>query len=1060
MRRSDRFRSVIGQAASSSRIDIGNLVGAAAALFGVAWFRETSSRSLIVLATPGDARLFVDDAAQFAPDLSFHYLPTRDEGDLIASAERSGFGRRLEIARDLAQGKSHRIVVTSVAAAVEALPAIDSNDASGVTVAVGEEIDRDDLVEKLVGVGFERMPLVEDRGQVSCRGGIVDVQDATARHPVRIELFGDTVESIRTFDLESQLSLKSLERCEIALTLPEDDDRVADGPSLVDMWSKEQPVLLRDADRIAEVLARRGVADIDFTTISNKTISLSRLPVGGDGVDFDIGAVEARGRDIDGAFRTLDAVGRDGFDVALLFANDAEKASFLRALRDEVGERELMPVLARPMTFYRGGLSRGFRWRDVGLAVVNHRELFDIVVQRRTRSDDDRPVGRPIDDFVELEIGDYVVHVAHGVARFAGVEQVEKAGETQEFMSLEFRDDVKLLVPVSRADLVQKYIGSSGDAPRLSKLGGRSWTKKKRDVMKAVNDLAVEMLETQAIRARMEGVAAPPDTPWQHEFEAAFPYEETPDQLAAVEAIKTDIESPRPMDRLVCGDVGYGKTEVAMRAAFKAAISGRQVAVLVPTTVLAEQHALTFRERMANYPVRVESMSRFRSKKEQDATVLGLVEGSVDIVIGTHRILSKDVAFKDLGLLIIDEEHRFGVAHKERLRSIKRTVDVLALTATPIPRTLHMSLVGVRDISALTQAPRGRQAVKTRVVNFEEDLIRDAIRFEIGRGGQCFFVHNRVQTIDRVCKEIEAIVPEARTLVIHGQLPEKMIEKNLMAFVRHEADVLVATTIIESGLDIPSANTMFIDSPDLYGLADMHQLRGRVGRYRDKAYAYLLIRPGTILTTEAEKRVRAIEEYDELGSGFRIAMRDLEIRGAGNLLGAEQSGHIASVGYDLYCRLLDVAVKKLEKERVMLPDEVDLNVDFEAWLPSDYVPHTKSRLDLYRRLGRAASEDEVRALAAEMRDRFGPRPEVVENLLDMTRLRLMALRYRLRSIGVMEDKGVLVRPRDLKELRRRLHVSGVEHRVIAERDVLIVTDEALDRPSELFDILESALSVS
>ncbi|MCB9833027.1 MAG: transcription-repair coupling factor [Planctomycetes bacterium] len=1060
------FGRLVAARADSAPVVAGNLVGSAAALFTAAWARRSSHPVVLLTATVGEAQGLAEDLELFPTGRRVHYLPTGDESGFLAGAGHSAFGRKLDIARALGRGDRDLVVVSSVTAWLEALPAPEDIRAAMLELRVGEEQDRELLVDKLAGSGFDRVSHVESPGEFALRGGIVDIFDHMAASPWRIELFGDEVESIRSFAPDTQRSLDTFEVATISLSRPRQAGE-GSGCRLPEILPASVDLLLRDAAEILQHLETRreqralaGRPDpVDHAAelAERSPIRLERLPVAPDGLDFDIGAFESGGADMAAAIEALDRYSREGQELLVAFSTDPERQRFWSAVEEESSELLFRSLGARDLRGLVGSFFRGFHWRAQRLTLVNHRELFNVAFQRRRIRAEDAPLGKPIDDFVDLSPGDYVVHVAQGIARFLGVETIEKGGETQEFMTLEFADGLLLYVPVAKADLVQKYIGGKGDEPKLSKIGGKSWSKKKEEVYRAVADLAAEMLETQAVRAREEGHAYPEDGPWQHQFEAAFPYEETPDQLTAVDAIKIDMESRRPMDRLICGDVGYGKTEVAMRAAFKAVMAGKQVAVLVPTTVLAEQHLRSFRERMMDFPVTIEGMSRFRSKGEQETTLVGLVEGSVDIVIGTHRLLSKDVAFKDLGLIVIDEEQRFGVAHKEKLRRFKRTVDVLTLTATPIPRTLHLSLLGIRDISSLTQAPRGRQPVETRIVRFDEGLVRAAVLGELERGGQCFFVHNRVQTIERVRKELARIVPEARVLVLHGQMHEREVERNLMAFVRQEADVLLATTIIESGLDIQSANTIFIDRPDMYGLADLHQLRGRVGRYRVKAHAYLLLRPDVVLGDDAERRLRAIEEFDDLGSGFRIAMRDLEIRGAGNLLGHQQSGHIAAVGYDMYCRLLEAAVKEMSKQRAVLPDEVDINLDFEAYLPSDYIEDPKLKLEMYRKLGRCSADAEFALVRDELVDRFGRPPAIVDDFLFVCRIRALAEELELKRLATVAGRGLLLRPGRMKSVRRRLMATETEHRVIGGVDVLLPDPAALASPRAAWEKLVAAL---
>jgi len=713
--------------------------------------------------------------------------------------------------------------------------------------------------------------------------------------------------------------------------------------------------------------------------------------------------------------------------AARVFEVCRARAHVFFACRNEAEEARVRHLLgeAPPPTlrFLRGRLSRSFEVPERGLAVLGYDDLLQHLTRRRPAKR--RPPARAIEDFLDLEPGDRVVHLAHGIGIFRGIERSTRGGATVEHCVVEFADGVRVHVPVSRIDLVQKYVGAPGARVRLGRVGGAAWAKAKERVKTAVRDLAVRLLEVQALRRRRPGIAHPPDDPMQHEFEASFPYEETPDQIAGMEAIKADMEAPRPMDRLLCGDVGYGKTEMAMRAALKAVLGGRQVAVLVPTTVLAAQHVATFRERMAGYPVRVEMVSRLKTDAEARAILEDAAEGRVDVLIGTHRLLAGDVAFKDLGLVVIDEEQRFGVEHKEALKALRATVDVLTLTATPIPRTLNMALLGLRDISNLATPPEGRMPVHTEVRHFDEALVREWIVRELRRGGQVFFVHNRIETIDRIDRLVASLVPQARRAVAHGRMNRHELEDAMLRFVRGEVDVLVSTTIIESGLDIPNANTLIVDRADRIGLADLHQLRGRVGRGRHKAYALFLLPQERFVAGEAaERRLRAIEEHSELGAGFRIALKDLEIRGAGNILGAEQSGHIAEVGYDLYCRLLESAVKELQGAAAPEPVETFVDLDVEAYVPDAYAGDVGLKLGFTRKIAAADTLEALAAVREEIEDRSGPAPAPLRRLFDVARLRILGQRHGIGRFA-LERGGVLQLglrdpERALPYLRRKL----------------------------------------
>ncbi len=693
---------------------------------------------------------------------------------------------------------------------------------------------------------------------------------------------------------------------------------------------------------------------------------------------------------------------RNGNAVVLLVTGTDRARHLLDSLREEKLEVYYMSTLknkvqAGSVVITHGQLSSGFELVNARLVVITEEEIFGRR-KRRRREPKVEGAGR-LEPFTDLKVGDYVVHVNHGIGRYQGIVPLEIGNVRKEYLLIKYAGEDKLYVPTDQVGMLQKYLGADVDAPKLSKLGGAEWNRVKSRVREAVRDMAKELLELYAARETAQGYAYGPDTVWQKEFEDSFPYEETPDQIKAIQEVKRDMESPRPMDRLLCGDVGYGKTEVALRAAFKAVMEGKQVAVLVPTTILAQQHYNTFRERFARYPVRVEMLSRFRTPREQRDIIRDLKEGRIDIVIGTHRLVQDDIAFKDLGLLVVDEEQRFGVAHKEKLKQIRKTVDVLTLTATPIPRTLHMSLVGVRDTSLLETPPENRFPVQTYVVEEDPVLIREAIRRELNRDGQVYFVHNRVADLDRVANWLKSLVPEARIVSAHGQMREEELEQIMLDFIDYEYDILVCTTIIESGLDIPNVNTLIVKEANNFGLAQLYQLRGRVGRSNRLAYAYLTFRKDRALNEVAEKRMAAIREFTEFGSGYKIAMRDLEIRGAGNLLGAEQHGHIAAVGFDLYCRLLEEAVREARGQKVEQVVETVVELPVDAYIPEKYIPDTNQKVELYRRIASLRQVDEIPELEEELVDRFGDIPPPVENLLRVARIRVMAGKIGIKSIS-------------------------------------------------------------
>ncbi len=663
---------------------------------------------------------------------------------------------------------------------------------------------------------------------------------------------------------------------------------------------------------------------------------------------------------------------------------------------------------------------------------------------------------RPVDSFLDLKVGDYVVHVAHGIAKFTGMQQINKDGQSEEYLTLRFADNASLHVPAARINLIQKYIGGFHGHPQLSRLGTGAWEKQKAKVSEAVMDMAAELIDIQAARNAEAGVAYPPDTEWQLEFEAEFPYEPTPDQLTSAEDIKQDMTKARPMDRLLCGDVGYGKTELAMRAAFKAVEFGKQVAILVPTTVLAEQHYRSFKERMADYPFMIDSISRFKSPKQQKEIVKRAEKGEVDILIGTHRLLSKDVKFGDLGLVVIDEEQRFGVGHKERLKQMRRTVDVLTMSATPIPRTLHMSMLGLRDISSLTTAPQDRRSIVTEVIPYDPNRVKLAIIRELNRDGQVYFVHNRVHNIAEMADRIQQLAPDARILIGHGQMGDGKLEEVMLKFIRHEADILVCTTIIESGLDIPNVNTILINNADRFGLSELHQLRGRVGRWKHRAYCYLLLPADRPVTPVAAKRLKAIEEYSHLGAGFKIAMRDLEIRGAGNILGPEQSGHIAAVGYEMYCQLLEEAVRQLKHQPKPTQPEAHVDIGISAYLPKTHIPADRQRMDVYRRLTRCTSVEMLEALQKDITDAFGEPPRQAIILFALTEVKLLAVMYGIESM-IRKLPDCILTVRDAAKVQFALTGAPGSLRVIDEKTVYLRMPSTYMEPETLLMVLRNLM---
>lgn len=981
------------------------------------------ARPLVVVA-PGAA-----DADDVEADLAalldepVHLFPQRESISLDEDEPHLEIAaRRVEALEAFLSGRA-RLLVTTARALAERFPLPAGWSGLRHVLRVGDRTTPADLLARLEGMGYERAPIVESLGDCSARGGIVDVFPITAPDPVRIEFSDDRVESIRTFDLVHQRSTGTRDRVELlpmrfegaaaaagaeperhalaellpepALLLRLDPGREADERSRA--WHElaqrtERPAAYQlPPERVAELLEGHGrierVAD----------------DAGHDALLFRTRSPQPIERDLRRLAAAIEQAHRSGARLLILCDNEGQ-IQRLEEILEALGGRGL----AERVTFALGPLAGGFTLESAHppLHVYTDHEIF-----RRARRFAPRraAAAAALDSIATLRPGDYVVHVDHGIGRFLGLEKVEIGGQALETLVLEYADGEILRVPYYRADLVERWAAEpaadgAAPVPRLHKLGGRGWARLKRKAQDAIQTMTAELLELYASRRLAHGHAFAHDTRWQAELEAAFPYDETPDQLSTTEDVKRDMESPRPMDRLLCGDAGYGKTEVAIRAAFKALQDGKQVALLAPTTVLVEQHLRTFRTRLAGFPVRVEALSRFRTAKQQRALLADLAEGRVDIVLGTHRLLSPDVRFKDLGLVIVDEEQQFGVRQKERLKDLKRSVDVLAMTATPIPRTLHLSLSGLRDLSLIRTPPRERHPILTHVVPWYDELIRDAIRLELDRGGQVFVLHNRVESIEPLARKVAGLVPDARVEIAHGQMPARALERVMGDFVEGSVHVLVATAIIENGLDVPNANTMIVHRADLFGLAQLYQLRGRVGRSRHRAYCYLIIPPD--VSSEAEARLRVLEHHTELGAGYRIALQDLELRGAGNLLGPEQSGFAQAVGFDLYLRLLEDTVREMKagasRPRLEPPD---VTVHGEAYFPDTYVPDSGQKLQLYRRVSRLADPEELRALRAELRDRFGRWPPEVESLLTVAHLRLVGARIGAQRISVQERDG-------------------------------------------------------
>ncbi len=1000
--------------------------GSSCALVTASLAEHCPASLVVVCPHPADIDEFVDEMTLFT-SRRVEKFPAWETLPSEVVVRDEIYGDRMRLLKRLVGGSpdtaapSRELIVTSIQSLLQPVAPAQRLAERTRNIAVGRTIDAAELSRWLVQHGFENTGAVELPGEFSFRGGILDLFAPDWFDPVRVEFFGDEVESIRRFDLATQRSIAPLESVDVTVLRPDE----ARGEHFTAYLPREAWILLVEPNELEEegrhYLARLDKPDALFTvadtlqrlyrfpSVTASAISTTSLETT---CHLRIESVERFSGDIGKVRGELETVA-EGQETYLLCQTEAETQRLAEVFADT------KPARAGKLHFVVGYLRSGFRLLHERTMLLSGNELFHRAEVRRPSR---RRLGRVIDSFLELREGDYVVHIAHGIGRYRGLRLLEKEDRAEEHLELEFDGATKIFVPASKIDLVQKYVGGAKSRPALARIGSQSWTKKKAAVQSAVLDMASDMLDLQAARSIRPGIAFPDETEWEREFNASFPYTETPDQAVAIRSVKDDMRLPRPMDRLICGDVGYGKTEVAMRAAFKAVDAGYQAAVLVPTTVLADQHGRTFRKRMAEFPFKIAVLSRFCTGKEERDILRAMAEGSLDIVIGTHRLVSHDVRFHNLGLIIIDEEQRFGVEVKERLKALRQVVDVLTLTATPIPRTLHMSLLGLRDISNLETPPAERLAVETRVTRFSPDVFRAAALRELNRNGQMFFVHNRVHDIHQVADRLQQIVPEMRIGIGHGQMGEHALEDVMLGFIDHRYDCLLATTIIESGLDIPNANTIFIDQADTYGLADLHQLRGRVGRYKHRAYCYLLLDPNKPLTTTAAKRLAAIEEFSEMGAGFAIAMRDLEIRGAGNILGTEQSGHIATVGYELYCELLEKTVRQLQQLPPKEYVEVNLDLPGEAYLPRRYVADMRQKIDLYRRLSRVATLSELQELSAEMLDRFGPLPEVVERLLDRMRIRVLAHGWGIESVH-LEEAFVVFGYRDREKmalLARRL----------------------------------------
>ncbi|MGR3176785.1 MAG: transcription-repair coupling factor [Candidatus Anammoxibacter sp.] len=1045
-------------------------------------FQKSQSGALTILLITDsviEAEESLEDINLFLPDCPVLLPPLETINDLnisddysqnVSLIDRTKVLHQIMIAEKAKGAKGTKrinFIIASVQALMQYMPEPKTISSNTLTIDVGKECKQEKLTRWLTDRGFESVTIVESPGEFSLKGCIMDVYPFSANEPYRIEFFGDEVTSLRKFDTDTQISKGEIESCQI-LALKRDTNTSQTNKSTSNVKStifsylpEDTLIALKDEagifDKARTLIPEKGMENLtlsfnnlktnlekfksiyisasqacsNFALISKLTAKKEKKPITKDDYSFEVKSLEEFSLGLDSAIKKLNDICASNKQTIVFCNNDAEIHRFKELLKDHEPKKK---SLKDSLQLRIGSINKGFQFSHLGISLLSYNEVFKRYGQKRTPKESVK--AKPIDSFLDLKKGDLVVHTVHGIARFLGIKELDTTdakdslltsrhssiseGRKREYLYLEFAGGTMVYVPATNIDLVQKYIGPSSHKPYLSKIGGKTWSKRKEQAQNAINDMANELISLQAVRGSIPGISCKKEDEWQKEFEAAFIYQETEDQLTVANDIKKDLEAPMPMDRLVCGDVGYGKTELAMRAAFKVVMNGRQVAVLVPTTILAQQHYRTFTERMADYPIKIGVLSRFRTKKEQKITLEMAATGAIDIVIGTHRLVQKDVHFKNIGLVVIDEEQKFGVEHKERLKKLRHVVDVLTLTATPIPRTLHMAMLGLRDISSLNTPPLDRKSIQTQIIHFKPELIRQIIIHELNRNGQIFFVHNRVYNIEAIASMIGKLVPEAKIVVGHGQMAEKLLEQRMLTFIEGKADILVSTTIIESGLDIPNVNTILINDADTFGLADLHQLRGRVGRYKHRAYAYLIVPSDRPITPEAEKKLKAIEEFSSLGAGFKIALRDLEIRGAGNFIGSQQHGHLAAIGYEMYCRLLESTVKRLKKQPIPVQINVSINIGLDAFLPNDYISDHSLKMEIYRKLNRLQHVNEVNDIAILLKDRFGSPPEPVRNLLIEAEVRIAAFHTTIRSLSKVNGT-IIIELMDFKKAEKTLN---------------------------------------
>lgn len=1059
--------------ASDGRVVVKNVPGSLPAVIA-AFLNERVERPVLFIAeSQEDAEETADDLTVLLGESAVCLLPPRPHYDRpLTPVEQS---ERAEVILTLARGE-RPVVVTSAAALIDPLPAPGSVSKNLYTITRGETLPRESLLKYLVDSGYKREMFVEAVGQFAVRGAVVDIYPFGASEPVRMEYFGEEVESLRRFDWSSQKSTGDLTDVTlVAAELPEEEQShllAHLSTNSVIVWSEGRGAWMalkrafderQDAigSKRIRALAERVVETVmdDDDEDDSSPDGLDDVPEEDDDAPENVPPSQRRSispdvlrkaaREFTQIFLNsapfdadhtidMDARPQERFAANLPLVADRLKEYHSEGVRAALlcdstaaGERLSQILVERgcpdsAFEIREGGLHHGFTLPSASMAVLVDHDIFGRMRRRRRFLKFKNVV--PLHDIDALKPGDFVVHVDYGIGRYLGLTKIDVNDTQREVLKIEYRDGVTLFVKLENLAQVQKYSGRDGFQPPLSKIGGRDWRELKKKTKKSLLSIAEDLIKLYAQRKAVRGIEYSPDTPWQREMEASFPYEDTPDQMRAAEDVKKDMERSTPMDRLICGDVGYGKTEIAVRAAFKAVTDGKQVAVLVPTTILAQQHYRTFRERMRNWPMQIAVLSRFQSAREQKQSLARLAEGKVDILIGTHRLLSKDVQFNDLGLLIIDEEHRFGVVQKERIKSLSANIDVLAMSATPIPRTLHMALMGARDLSQINTPPPNRLPIETDVVQFSEKVIKDAILYELERSGQVFFVHNRIESIGAVKRMLERVCPKVRFAVAHGKMDEERLARVMMDFIEGSYDVLISTMIIESGIDLPNVNTMIVNRADRFGVAQLHQLRGRIGRSSRKAYAYLLVPPKFEMSRVARERLAALTNFSSLGAGFQVAMRDLEIRGAGNLLGREQSGYINAVGFEMYQRLIEEAVREVKLEQIgqtdEAPPELKLKIEADAFFPETYMPEGGMRLNYYRELSRAKELGKLDDMEQDVADRFGRLPDAAKNLFDMVRVRILGEKLGAEKISVERHECFIEFPRDSLPRERVLEIAA------------------------------------